>query len=259
MMTTRDVTFVGKTVVVDTTWPPATVVAALQDLSDDIDVDYSAYSGLRVICRSDATIAEAAPLKRQLRALKLVDAGRNGREVDVDVWAAPHFKCPACGWSVTREALEHHMDSPECKTAQNITALHDEGYVQVPGPATKAMERARIEQRWLLAAMSMGVASDGQPPERGGVDYIRLVPSWAVQLAECTIVPIDLRVAVIEHCDEHKTARAALFSALRLGPGRTRARAPQADDEKTEDQKKLHREEKERMVGLFKQALVTTG
>lgn len=255
--TTLELHLAGEIVTISSTDKPETVVAVLNTIPG-VDASYTQWTcSIGVWCKTAETIEEVSSLQRKLRALHLL--GEKGREVSVSVYAAPSLPCPVCGWNITREALDRHINSPECRAAQDIAAMHDEGFIAVPGPASKALSRADIPSRWLLSGMTMGVTHKGQPPKVGGVDYMRLMPAWAVQLAKCTIVPIDLRVATIEHCYENSKARDALMSALRLGAARITAFAPQANSDKTEGQKKKQKTEKQRMRELFEQALVTVG
>lgn len=222
-----------------------------------IEATYNSWAGLRVVCTTQDRIDDMPHIKRQINAMKL-DAGK-GVLMEVHVMPAGSMRCAVCGWSVTREAMELHMASPECSAAKNITDLHNEGFVEVTGSATKAIAQSTVEARWLLAGMSLGVGENGRPQKDGSLAYTRLVPSWSVDLANVTIVPLHVRVAVIDHCQQHLAARDALIAALKLGPGRTKARAPKAKGTLTEEQKTQNRNEKQRMTDLFMQALRTVG
>lgn len=158
--------------------------------------------------------------------------------------------CADCGVLVRREGLAGHRGSPLCLEAQRIAALRTAGYVNA-GTAYRAIEKAGVDVQWVPTNVGTGLDDDGAPTFTHA-DAVRVAPEWAVRIAECTVVPHDLRIVTLEHCRDHKKARDGLWSALRLGGV---GGAVKAQRNKNSD-KRAQRGAAKRMRELFETALL---
>lgn len=156
-------------------------------------------------------------------------------------------ECIDCGAQVRREALDDHRGSLMCDAMKERAALKAQDYRRV-GRAWKAIEKARVDMRWIPHGSNEAIDNKGEITN-GTVDYVRVAPRWAVMVSEVTVVDHELRVVVLEHCRDHPAARRALIAALKLGPAKTRR--TRANGVNTKD--------RVRMTEIFEDVLRTVG
>lgn len=185
-------------------------------------------------------------------AERLVGAINSKNKGDgISSYLAPvESKCDVCGSHVNYSMLELHRYSRLCDEMRDIRDALGRDYVRA-GRMLKVLQKSGVP-------IVIYIPKDVEVQKYGAdlhsyIKYDAMAPSWAVTIANVTVVDSNIRAAVIEHCATHESAKKALLTALRLGP--TDRIKPKYEDRVYADERAKTHESRKTMTNLFNHIL----
>lgn len=118
--------------------------------------------------------------------------------------------CPDCEISIPVHAMADHRGDEACVMVQAHTKRLKG--LKRSGNTYKTQEKAGVPFTYIAHAFQHDAL--GFDPT---LEYARCSPAWAVWVAECTLLPADERIVVLEHCLEHTVALQSVETVMRLG------------------------------------------